>query len=106
MANDKDEGGAAAGQVLRTLTVSGASVPPDVRAAGGAVPASLTTGSAAPDWPVIDPQHYRITGEHARGGLGRILHAVDARLQRPIAMKQLLDPQPSSRARFAREALV
>src|SRR6266852_2656025 len=41
-------------------------------------------------WPVIESSRYRIAGEHARGGLGRILEAIDCRLDRRVAVKQLL----------------
>src|SRR5215471_14174312 len=34
-------------------------------------------------WPVIDGCRYSVAGEHARGGLGRILEAADRRLDRP-----------------------
>src|SRR5262249_25166329 len=33
---------------------------------------------------------YEVQGEHARGGLGRILKADDRRLGRPVALKELL----------------
>ena len=40
--------------------------------------------------PLVDPIHYAIVGEHARGGLGRVLRARDRRLGRPVAIKELL----------------
>ncbi len=49
---------------------------------------------------------YEILGEHARGGLGRILRARDRELERPVAIKELLEPGEQAEARFAREALV
>jgi WD40 repeat protein len=61
----------------------------------------------ARDLPFVDPSHYEIAGEHARGGLGRVLRARDRRLERTVALKELAHG-PSSRTagRFVREALV
>jgi serine/threonine protein kinase len=39
---------------------------------------------------VVDPQHYAIADELARGGMGRIVRAHDRRLGRPVAIKELL----------------
>ena len=39
--------------------------------------------------PVVDPAHYELLGEVARGGIGRIVRARDRRLGRDIAIKQL-----------------
>jgi len=58
------------------------------------------------EWPEPEPSRYLIAGEYARGGRGRILEAYDRRLDRPVALKELLRDDSSSRARFAREALV
>src|SRR5713101_2457073 len=57
-------------------------------------------------WPVIDGERYNVAGEHARGGLGRILEAIDRRLDRPVAVKELLNVDRRAEARFVREALV
>ncbi|MBW8772488.1 MAG: hypothetical protein JF590_04240, partial [Gemmatimonadetes bacterium] len=51
----------------------------------------------------VDPRHYELRGEHARGGLGRILRARDRRLGRPVAVKELLHDSGEARARFVRE---
>lgn len=51
----------------------------------------------------IDPTHYLISQEFARGGLGRILRAFDRRLGRQVALKELIDPNPNHEARFSRE---
>jgi serine/threonine protein kinase len=56
--------------------------------------------------PAVDEHCYDITGELARGGLGRILRARDRRLDRPVALKQVLDSAPVDVARFVREALI
>src|SRR5262249_20777618 len=58
------------------------------------------------DWPEAEAGRYRIEREHARGGLGRILQAVDRRLDRRVAVKELLSGGRAAEARFAREALV
>jgi tetratricopeptide (TPR) repeat protein/tRNA A-37 threonylcarbamoyl transferase component Bud32 len=54
----------------------------------------------------VDSNFYAVEGEHARGGLGRILRARDRRLSRPVAVKELLRRAPDSEARFLREAIV
>lgn len=55
---------------------------------------------------VVDPSAYRIDGEYARGGLGRVLLAFDARLGRTVALKEILRPGAASVARFVREAQI
>jgi serine/threonine protein kinase len=56
--------------------------------------------------PVVEQGTYAIEGEHARGGLGRILRARDRRLDRPVAVKELLREGGDAKARFVREAMV
>jgi WD40 repeat protein len=70
----------------------------------GSVADSPSPTLSAGDLPVVDPRHFAIIGEHARGGLGRILAAEDVRLGRPIAVKELLYETPESSRRFIREA--
>ncbi|MFN0250991.1 MAG: protein kinase domain-containing protein [Kofleriaceae bacterium] len=53
-----------------------------------------------------DPDRYESIGEHARGGLGRIVRAVDKRLGRTVAVKELLRRNTSNETRFMREALI
>ncbi len=55
---------------------------------------------------VDDPDRYEQVSEHARGGLGRVVRAVDKRLGRTVAVKELLRHDPSNEARFMREALI
>jgi WD40 repeat protein/tRNA A-37 threonylcarbamoyl transferase component Bud32 len=49
---------------------------------------------------------YRITGEVGRGGLGRVLEALDQVLDRPVALKELFSENAALRRRFVREALI
>ncbi len=55
-----------------------------------------------------DPERYEQVCEHARGGLGRVVRAVDKRLGRTVAVKEMLrgKPSPDHEARFLREALI
>jgi tetratricopeptide (TPR) repeat protein len=55
----------------------------------------------------LSPALYRVEGEHARGGMGRILLARDRRLGRRVALKELhAEAGPAAESRFVREALV
>jgi len=56
--------------------------------------------------PIDDPDRYSLVGEHARGGLGRIVRAVDTRLRRTVAVKELLKKNDTAEALFVREALI
>src|SRR5436305_7962965 len=65
------------------------------------------TASLAVGPPTSDGQRFRILRPHARGGLGAVFVALDAELNREVALKQILDrhaDDPDSRARFLREA--
>jgi serine/threonine protein kinase len=64
-----------------------------------------TSGS---NWslPRIDRENYDFGEEVGRGGQGRIVSARDRRLNRDIALKELIDPDPSLLRRFEREALI
>ncbi|HEY4176277.1 MAG TPA: protein kinase [Kofleriaceae bacterium] len=53
-----------------------------------------------------DPDRYEQVIEHARGGLGRVVRAIDKRLGRTVAVKELLRRNTSNEARFMREALI
>ena len=66
--------------------------------------ASLSVGP-----PTSDGQRFRVLRPHARGGLGAVFVALDAELNREVALKQILDrhaDDPDSRARFLLEAEV
>jgi tetratricopeptide (TPR) repeat protein len=89
---------------------------PDVEietiASDGAVAPTVASGTAGPvpsgDGPAeVSPEHYRVEGEFARGGMGRVLLARDRRLGRTVALKELHeDAGPGAAGRFVREALV
>ena len=55
----------------------------------------------------VDRSRYRVEVEVARGGLGRILRARDVRLDRPVAVKEILGGGGGDAdRRFEREALI
>lgn len=55
---------------------------------------------------MVSRDRYALGEEIAQGGIGRVFQASDRRLERHVALKQLLDPSPEHEARFLREALV
>jgi serine/threonine protein kinase len=54
----------------------------------------------------VDPAHYAVGKEIAKGGMGRILEARDRRLGRTVAIKELLVDSADARVRFEREARI
>ncbi len=72
------------------------------------IPERRRTGSGSPgsSLPTDDPNRYQLAGEHARGGLGRILKARDERLGRTVAVKELIERTVEHEAQFVREALI
>ncbi|HVV83917.1 MAG TPA: protein kinase, partial [Kofleriaceae bacterium] len=87
--------------------------PPTRTGAAGASPtdsgAVTLPASSLPDddpLPFVDPGQYVADHEVARGGMGRIIAAHDRVLGRPVALKELLHPDPAQAARFRREALI
>ena len=60
----------------------------------------------AADLPVVDPAHYEMLAEHARGGLGRIVRARDRRTGRLVAIKEMLGDNDDAARRFAQEAMI
>jgi eukaryotic-like serine/threonine-protein kinase len=87
----------------RTETLAPRGCASTVPAEPGATAAGdVDVGSLAAD----DPDRYEQVSEHARGGLGRVVRAVDRRLGRTVAVKELLRHDPSNEARFLREAMI
>ena len=65
------------------------------------------TGSIPSATATSDGQRFRVLRPHARGGLGAVFVALDAELNREVALKQILDhhaDDPTSRQRFLLEA--
>src|SRR5437868_297553 len=87
----------------------------DVASAATGVAETMMTGDSHADatmarhdhqLPEVITDRYRITGEVGRGGIGRVLHALDQVLDRPVALKELLSANDAMRRRFIREALI
>ena len=58
-------------------------------------------------FPTVERENYEIIGEVAIGGIGRVRRAREARLGRPVALKELIvEATPDAEARFIREALI
>ena len=70
------------------------------------LPPAETQEAESTELPVVDPRHYKIIGEHARGGMGRVLIARDLRLGRLVAIKELLASEQEQGLRFLREVLL
>jgi WD40 repeat protein len=93
----------------RTATLAPRTSTPDISDAPDARSPDAPDGPNADDselLPVDDPDRYEQISEHARGGLGRIVRAVDRRLGRTVAVKELLRRDDWHEARFVREALI
>ena len=69
-------------------------------------PAPEVEPAQEPGLPIDDPERYEQVAEQGRGGLGRVVRAVDKRLGRTVAVKELLRQDDWHEARFVREALI
>jgi len=57
--------------------------------------------------PTVERTRFVVAEERGRGGLGRVVEAVDRHLERTVAVKELLDSENDvGRSRLVREALV
>ena len=88
-------GGPAGGQVSK--------VSPRDRPVSGAVRAP-NDRPALERLPTVDPSRYELLEEVGRGGLGRVLRAFDRRLNRIVAVKEML-PGRGGATRFVHEAI-
>jgi serine/threonine protein kinase/tetratricopeptide (TPR) repeat protein len=103
--------------MIRSLN-AGDTEPVGYHTESGAVESDEPTGlRSRPRWPrattlqisnlpLVHRDYYVVTGELARGGMGRVLTAKDRRTGRPVVLKELLSKKPSARRRFEREALI
>ncbi|HEU0031119.1 MAG TPA: protein kinase [Kofleriaceae bacterium] len=106
---DDGEQGFATGETLgaddpsldRTLGASEASLQP--RTERIRPPATITDYD---ELVIVDPAHYAVRGELARGGMGRILEAHDRRLGRKVAIKEVIHHDETALGRFEREARI
>lgn len=81
------------------------------RSSSDAIPPSILNTVEQPIIPAFKngPERYVLEDEIARGGMGRIVDALDTNLDRPVALKLLLQHQSQSMAwesRFIQEAQV
>ena len=53
-----------------------------------------------------ETSRYRVTGEVGRGGIGRVMKALDQLLDRPVALKELFSTGAATHRRFMREVLI
>ena len=68
--------------------------------------AQATPGTAGGHEVLESDGRYWVENEVGRGGLGRILKAHDRRLNRPVAIKELLTRDAGSQIRFRNEAAI
>jgi hypothetical protein len=71
---------------------------PTLAAVSGTMATAVPAGTALPRRPLppVSRDHYDIGPTIARGGMGRIVAATDRRLDRPLAIKELLVDTPIS----------
>ncbi len=78
----------------------GASVPPAMPTLSGAQLGAIPTSASA------GPSRYQVGDEIARGGMGRVVEAVDTVLGRVVALKEALALEPDAIRRFHRETKI
>ncbi len=86
-----------------TLPLEGPIPSPPPAMAGGSQGAPLVGADAAAP---AGQGNYRIETELARGGIGRVMVARDLRLDRPVAIKELIELRDDALRRFEREARI
>jgi WD40 repeat protein/tRNA A-37 threonylcarbamoyl transferase component Bud32 len=79
--------------------------PPPVEEARPVVP-PVIPGDDYPELAQVERHHYVISGEIAKGGMGRVFEARDRRLGRQVAIKELLPRNRDAARRFEREARI
>jgi WD40 repeat protein len=98
---------AGVGDAPTVLSTSGGDNPATASTVGARPPGSGAPAPVGPTTlPIVPKDNYEIIGEHARGGLGRVLLARDRRLDRAVAIKVLASTSTTSLRRFQREAMV
>ncbi len=83
-------------------SVTGGTLP----AASGARAAIAVAANHDAELTIVDPAHYKMLGEFARGGLGRIVRARDLRTGRLVAIKEMLGSSSEIAKRFCLRAVV
>jgi WD40 repeat protein len=78
----------------------------ETNASVGSTPAPATAARQDHDLPAVPTDRYRIHDEVGRGGIGRVMRALDRVLDRPVALKELFAANDGTRRRFMREALI
>jgi eukaryotic-like serine/threonine-protein kinase len=80
----------------------------DARVAGSGTPPTSSDRLAmlAAHLPSVPRDAYAVGDQVAKGGIGRVMRARDQRLDRPVAIKELLVWNEAQEQRFVREALL
>jgi WD40 repeat protein/serine/threonine protein kinase len=88
----------------RPADPNAATLPADPAAPNGPGDATDGPASLASRLPIVDPESYALGAEVAQGGIGRVLRAEQRSLDRPVALKELLQGGGDAEERFVREA--
>jgi WD40 repeat protein len=103
VANDREDDALA--ETVTPEPALGATLPASMH--GETQSASVVGNMAgATELPIVEATSYDLGAELGRGGMGRVLVAKDRRLDRILAIKVSRSKDPTSRTRFAREALL